>query len=707
MLLRVDEFRQRTESDIGSLIAELQQTTSRRTQNEEKAWRSSLPKVAKAFSDHSFDSLHLFFGGEGSLALEYRMPGGNGWADLVLLGSFGGKPSAVVVELKHWDTRSDIPGPGEGLMIRHSCTESHPSDQVGGYVEWCSRFHSVIHDRNAMVNGCVLFTKDPHYHAYTLPPNQALSDQYPCFGLGPEDVRSRLPRFFSRLITDPDEDFAKDFVRGYYRQSKSFLITLGQQILDKKNSPFVLIDGQRTAYRLICTKVREAVASPGKHTIIVYGPPGSGKSVVGVRAWASLVSDPNLPKGSVVITTTSTCQYSNLTKRFVDVAGSRAARGVIIKATQYTPLSTHAYGRLRKQHHFKREPDWRDNLALVRKLLPEFTSGSRDDEFLVSFVDEAHALINPEHTIARGQHGFTGAIGPQAYHIMRSSRVSVFLLDLKQGFRQHENTTVDDIRTWARELGSEVTEVSLEDCQFRGAGSNFYRDFLTGLFGLGMADASLAKSSSALTQVQTPVGLGLEFRFFDSPQALEEALRPLVADGHTCRLVASYSRKWKTKKLTRPHAIPLEQMDFHEAYEKDGVTKYWSKIWNFAPRSDDYTHFVQAPIGSHMNGDPLCEVGCPYVVRNFDYDYVGLLWFSDLVWRKGEWQVNLSHCHEAGISRLISAAKKGSDENYQAVLAATKAAYRILLSRSMKGIYIWCEDRETREFLGKSFGVSS
>ena len=100
-------------------------------------------------------------------------------------------------------------------------------------------------------------------------------------------------------------------------------------------------------------------------------------------------------------------------------------------------------------------------------------------------------------------------------------------------------------------------------------------------------------------------------------------------------------------------------------------------------------------------------MGCPYVVRNFDYDYVGVLWFSDLVWRNGAWQVDLSHCHEAGISRLVSAARKGSAENYQAVLAATKAAYRILLSRSMKGIYIWCEDRETREFLSKSFGVSS
>lgn len=698
MLLKIDEFRRRTKDDIDGLVEDLRNTTTRRTLSEEQAWRSSLPKVAKAFSDRSFDGLHLFFGGDGNLALEYRMPGGNGWADLVLLGSFGGRPSAVVVELKDWETRSDYPGEGEGLMVRHSRSESHPSDQVAGYVEWCTRFHSAVYERDAMVNGCVLFTKDPVYHTYTLPPNDRLVSEYPCFGLGREDVSGRLPRFFSRLITDTDEEFADAFVRGYYRQSRSFLRMLGEQILDKKDSPFVLIDGQRTAYRLICTKVREAVASPGKHVLLVYGPPGSGKSVVGVRTWASLASDPNLPNGSIVITTTSSSQYANLKKRFVDVTGRRGAGGVIMKATQYSPLTTHKYGRLRRSHDFKSAAEWRDNLALIRSVLPEFHSGSRDDEYLVSFVDEAHALINPEHSAGRGQHGFTGVVGPQAYHIIRTSRVTVFLLDLQQGFRQHENTTIDDIRQWASELGASITETSLEDCQFRCAGSKFYMDFLDQLLGLGAASAPLRSQPVVSRSIHAPLGLGMEFRFFNTPQDLEDALRPLVADGHECRLVASFARKWKTEKKPRPHDLPAHEKDFHEPYIEDDKTRFWAKIWNYAPKAD-YTQFVQAPVGSRMHTDPLCEVGCPYVVRNFDYDYVGLLWLSDLVWRGSEWRVNLDHCQERGISRLRSAAKRGSAEAYQEVLASLKAAYRILLSRSMKGIYIWCEDEETRVFL--------
>ena len=89
---------------------------------------------------------------------------------------------------------------------------------------------------------------------------------------------------------------------------------------------------------------------------------------------------------------------------------------------------------------------------------------------------------------------------------------------------------------------------------------------------------------------------------------------------------------------------------------------------------------------------------CPYVVRNFDLDYVGLLWFSDLVWRTDKWVLQLGNVHETGISRMKSRAAS-NPKDYLDVLNAVKAAYRILLTRAMKGVYIWCEDQETREFL--------
>src|SRR4029077_2421168 len=98
---------------------------------------------------------------------------------------------------------------------------------------------------------------------------------------------------------------------------------------------------------------------------------------------------------------------------------------------------------------------------------------------LVTIVDEAHALINPENPGGGGQFGFATSLGPQAYHIIRSSLLTVFLLDPLQGFRERENTSISEIRAWSRELGAgEPEEISLEGVQFRCAGSSEYINWI-------------------------------------------------------------------------------------------------------------------------------------------------------------------------------------------------------------------------------------
>jgi schlafen family protein len=103
----------------------------------------------------------------------------------------------------------------------------------------------------------------------------------------------------------------------------------------------------------------------------------------------------------------------------------------------------------------------------------------------------------------------------------------------------------------------------------------------------------------------------LDFRVVDTPFALESALRERIAAGRTARLVASYAREWKTKDAARPHALPGAQQDFHERYVMNGQSVYWDRVWNFIPQNgSDYSWFIQAPPGSPMHDDPLCEIGC-------------------------------------------------------------------------------------------------
>jgi hypothetical protein len=705
--MTVTEFRDIVRSDRPSLIEELQQVTGRRGVEERDAWNASLPELAESLSDPALGPLHLHFGRGGYLALEYQLPAAASWCDVVLLGSFRGRPSAVIVELKHWITRADRPGPVEGLMERAGHIVLHPSDQVRGYTEYCRRFHSAVQDHRADVKGCVLFTRDYFVENYRDPPNDRLTGEYPMFTRAPNVMREAWPEYFSARFDAADEKFAREFVAGRYRQERGFVRQVGAQILDPKGSPFELLDHQRRAFAMVRAEIETNVFAggrPAKQVIIVEGPPGSGKSVLAAKIWASLVTDERLPEGNAVLVTTSTAQTSNWFQLFQNAGHDHAAGGLVKRAGSYVPISTQELGRLRRRHGrgFAGDPSaWRENVNVLRNRGVPFRDGGLDNQYLVSVVDEAHALINSEHPEGRGQFGFVTTLGPLAWHIIRCSTVSIFLLDSEQGFRDRENTTIGDIRLWAGELGARTPDsISLAGTQFRCAGSVEFIAWVDGLL-----EGRPAKDLAELANVWQAV---FDVRIFGTPQDLTDALRAKASTGEKVRIVASYSRPWITSSSVRPHELPPEQRDFHIEY-RDGAGKrqFWSRVWNFIPQQgSNYTWFIQAPPGSPMAADPLCEVGCPYVVRGFDFDYVGLLWLGDLIWRSGRWKPVVDQVHDTGLDRSVGAARKETSDGiaHERLRRALAQAYRILLTRGMSGCYFWVEDEETREYVRDAMG---
>lgn len=228
-----------------------------------------------------------------------------------------------------------------------------------------------------------------------------------------------------------------------------------------------------------------------------------------------------------------------------------------------------------------------------------------------------------------------------------------------------------DISGWAGEQGAVVADiVSLAGNQFRAAGSAEYMDWLDGCVGMrNMPEPATAwrsisppldpampsdvvrdRESEYHSRTAARPALGkMLFEVVDDPQALEQALRAHARAGDSVRLVAAYGRPWKTKGVRDPHALPPDQRDFDIRFTRNGGQHRWSKIWNYAPGLD-YTFFVQAPPGTRMRDDPLCEVGCPYVVRGFDYSYLGVLWLKDLVWRADRWQFDLKHMQRTPVN---------------------------------------------------------
>jgi DUF2075 family protein len=695
MIFTITDFCERVSDDMNGLIRELTQLTGRDTPMERMAWERSLPKVSIVLAEagrlnQQLGEAHVYLG---NIALEYKLPAASAWCDVVLLGrNATGQPQVLIIELKDWDTTGDEPGPSEALIMHHGQEWLHPSDQVRGYSLYCQRFHSTVHEYQALVSGCVYFTRATPIAPYQQEPHATLTQQYPVFGAA--SSTAALAEHVATALHEQDEEFAVAFERGVYKQDRNMLRQVAATLQQSTSRPFELLDKQRLGYELSLQTVEQASHQHGqKHVVIVLGPPGSGKSALAINLWVEAALRYN-ERGNVAFVSTSSSQKTNMRHLFDEASQIAGAQYHVLTSNNFNPG---LYGKLVKQLQGEGYPmkpaTWRQNLTDYE------ATGHRlktpDNMNFLSVVDEAHALINPEgHNIGFSA-GWCLQAGPQAWHIIRCSEVAVFLLDSQQSYRDNETTTPDDLRAFARELGAQVHEVDLSGAQFRCGGSKEYVDWMEGLFGMYDKPTSLVwRKTSA--QPDAPFGLEL----VDSPAALEAVLHEHHAGQQSLvRLLSSYSVPWKTRSAPDVHNVSPANQDFDLTYlDTAGKEQRWARPWNFAP-NEDYTLYVQAPAGSQMHQNPLAEVGCPYVVRGFDFDYVGLLWLDDLVWRGDCWVVQPEHVHETAFASTKSKQALKNAGGLDALLMAVLKGYRILLTRATKGVYVYVQDTETRAHL--------
>jgi len=252
----------------------------------------------------------------------------------------------------------------------------------------------------------------------------------------------------------------------------------------------------------------------------------------------------------------------------------------------------------------------------------------------------------------------------QIEELIDASRTTVFLIDDLQVVRPQEVGSSDLIRQACADRGREVFEYHLA-AQFRCAGSEGFISWVTDVLDI--------------EQTANPFWEGdpdFDFRIVDSPQELEAAVVHRIDEGESARLVAGYCWEWSD---------PLP--DGGELVD-DVVIGDWARPWNAKSGAGRLARGI--PKEHLWATDPggIHQVGCIYTAQGFEFDYVGVIVGPDLVYREGQGWVGVP---EASYDRPVRMA--GGDF---ATLA--KNAYRVLLTRGMKGCAVYFTDRETRDF---------
>jgi hypothetical protein len=279
------------------------------------------------------------------------------------------------------------------------------------------------------------------------------------------------------------------------------------------------------------------------------------------------------------------------------------------------------------------------------------------NEYDALIVDEAHRLNKFS--------GLFGNLGEnQIKEIINASKFSVFFLDEDQRVTLKDIGQKEEIIKWAHLSNASITELELNS-QFRCNGSDGY---------LAWLDNTLQIRE---TVNQDLSGVDYDFRVLDNPAELRDLIVEKNNINNRARIVAGYCWKWPSKKDFKAYDIEFPEYDFKMKWNltEDGST------WIISPKS-------------------VNEVGCIHTCQGLEVDYIGVIIGDDLIVRNGVVITDASKRASSdnsvkGFKKLM---KENPEEAKEQLDLIIKNTYRTLMTRGMKGCYVYCVDKETREW---------
>lgn len=288
---------------------------------------------------------------------------------------------------------------------------------------------------------------------------------------------------------------------------------------------------------------------------------------------------------------------------------------------------------------------------------------ARKNTFDALVVDEAHRLNEKS--------GMFQNLGEnQVKEIINAARLAIFFVDESQKVTTKDIGTKEEILKWAEKADAEVTFLELSS-QFRCNGSDGY---------LAWIDNTL--------QIRETANLLLDqeeydFRVYDTATEMDAEIRKLNKGRNKSRLVAGYCWDWVSNKDKSALDIVLDN------------GKY-KRQWNL---SDGGGPWIIAE-------ESVSEIGCIHTCQGLELEYVGVIIGPDLMIRNGKVVTDFKarSSKDSSLKGIKGLAKKNLPEAQRIADEIIKNTYRTLMTRGMKGCFVYCTDQETRDYFKSNIG---
>ena len=284
---------------------------------------------------------------------------------------------------------------------------------------------------------------------------------------------------------------------------------------------------------------------------------------------------------------------------------------------------------------------------------------SSSNDFDVLIVDEAHRLNAKSGLFAKGEN--------QIKEIINASRISVFFIDEDQIVTAKDIGSIAEIRKHAKAMHATVYRSQLES-QFRCNGSDGYLNFLDDVLDIDKKEYTFNPAD-------------YDIKVYDDLNKMFEDIKRLNLKDNKARMLAGYCWNWisKDNHAAGPDIVIEDQ--------------HFSAYWNF---SDTSTWAIDS--------NTVDQVGCIHTSQGLEFSYVGVIIGDDMRYENGHVITDASKRAKTDASlRGIKAKGEDADLLKDKIIRDT---YKTLLSRAMKGCYVYCTDKALAQHIKDRLSVN-